>query len=74
MCWEFFLSNDKLIDGQTVTLLTQGCRLNHAETASMSAHFSSLGYQSVDLEQQPNVVVVNTCTVTENGDKEQGKA
>ena len=53
-----------------VTILSQGCRLNHAETASIINEFESNGYHDVSLNDDPEIVVVNTCTVTENGDKD----
>lgn len=55
---------------QTVTLISQGCRLNHAETATLINAFSEKGLKEVQLNESPDVVVVNTCTVTENGDKD----
>jgi threonylcarbamoyladenosine tRNA methylthiotransferase MtaB len=55
---------------KTVTLLSQGCRLNHAETANLINEFVACGYSEVALDKQPDVVVINTCTVTENGDKD----
>lgn len=53
-----------------VTLISQGCRLNHAETAQLINEFSSHGFEDVALTDDPDIVVVNTCTVTENGDKD----
>ena len=53
-----------------VTILSQGCRLNHAETATIINEFSESGYLDVDLTDNPEIVVINTCTVTENGDKD----
>ena len=56
-----------------VTLYTQGCRLNQAETASIEQQFTHKGYQHVPLSAQSELVVVNTCTVTENGDTDTKK-
>ena len=53
-----------------VTILSQGCRLNHAETASIINEFESNGYHEVGLNDDPESVVVNTCAVTENGEKD----
>lgn len=55
---------------QSVTLISQGCRLNHAETAGLINAFSEKGVKEVMLNESPDLVVVNTCTVTENGDKD----
>ncbi len=51
-----------------VAFYTFGCRLNQAETAIMQQGFASQRYRVVDYRDKPDVVVVNTCTVTENGD------
>ena len=47
---------------------TFGCRLNQSETAIMERSFEVDGYTIVSLNNNPDIVVVNTCTVTENGD------
>ena len=52
------------------TIISQGCRLNHSETASLVNELQDNGLEEVDLEKKPDIVVINTCTVTENGDKD----
>lgn len=48
---------------------TFGCRLNQAESASIQNSFEADGYKIVALDDQSaDILVVNTCTVTENGD------
>ena len=56
-----------------VAFYTFGCRLNQAETNIIQQTFQARGYPVVDYRQQPDVVVVNTCTVTENGDADTRK-
>lgn len=51
-----------------IAFYTFGCRLNQAETALMQQGFQTAEYQVVDYRHSPDVLVVNTCTVTENGD------
>jgi threonylcarbamoyladenosine tRNA methylthiotransferase MtaB len=51
-----------------IAFYTFGCRLNQAETAIIHQSFAEKDYQAVDYRDDPDVVVVNTCTVTENGD------
>lgn len=51
-----------------VAFYTFGCRLNQAETALMQQGFQTAEYQVVDYRHSPDLLVVNTCTVTENGD------
>ncbi|NQZ67628.1 MAG: tRNA (N(6)-L-threonylcarbamoyladenosine(37)-C(2))-methylthiotransferase MtaB [Lentisphaeria bacterium] len=51
-----------------VSFYTFGCRLNQAETASLERNFEAHGFPVVDFKQPSDLVVVNTCTVTANGD------
>ena len=48
----------------------QGCRLNHAETAVLHRHLISANYVAVEDIALASIVIINTCTVTENGDKD----
>ncbi len=58
---------------KTVSFYTFGCRLNQAETAILQQSFEKEGYRVVDFRQPADMVVVNTCTVTENGDADTRK-
>lgn len=51
-----------------VSFYTIGCRLNQAETAILQQSFKEQGYQVVDVHSPADVVVINTCTVTENSE------
>ena len=52
-----------------VTFVTQGCRLNQSETAALEQLFIQSGYTLVNhATESSDIAVVNTCTVTENGD------
>ena len=53
-----------------VCFVTQGCRLNQSETASLEQSFRGEGYHLVKEYHDADIAVVNTCTVTENGDKD----
>ncbi|MDA1354400.1 MAG: tRNA (N(6)-L-threonylcarbamoyladenosine(37)-C(2))-methylthiotransferase MtaB [bacterium] len=57
-------------EAKSVSFFTQGCRLNIAETAALSQQFESAGYSVTDNKVPGDIVVVNTCTVTENGDSD----
>lgn len=52
-----------------VAFYTLGCKLNFAETSSISRLFTEQGYQKVELHEQPHIFVINTCSVTANADK-----
>ena len=53
-----------------VSFHTFGCRLNQAETASIRSSFKNYGYHVVDGNELSDLVVINTCTVTKNGDND----
>lgn len=53
-----------------VAFHTLGCKLNFAETSTISRDFEDKGFQKVDFEQAADVYVINTCSVTQNADKE----
>ncbi len=53
-----------------VAFHTLGCKLNYSETSSISADFVARGYQVVPLGAEAELIVINTCTVTENADAE----
>jgi threonylcarbamoyladenosine tRNA methylthiotransferase MtaB len=52
-----------------VAFSTLGCRLNQAESDSMAEDLASRGLTSVDDGEAPDVVVINTCTVTREATK-----
>jgi threonylcarbamoyladenosine tRNA methylthiotransferase MtaB len=52
-----------------VAFYTLGCKLNFSETSTIARDFVANGYQKVELEDKPDVFVINTCSVTENADK-----
>src|SRR5262245_20263348 len=47
---------------------TLGCRLNQAETATISATFAARGYTIVEHGAETDVCVINTCSVTESAE------
>jgi len=51
-----------------ISFYTFGCRLNQSETASIQNAFEHSGYKLVGFDQPSDIVVINTCTVTEGGD------
>ncbi len=53
-----------------LALHTLGCKLNYAETATIGKRFTSEGYTVVDIDGPADVVVINTCSVTEHSDRE----
>jgi threonylcarbamoyladenosine tRNA methylthiotransferase MtaB len=49
---------------------TLGCKLNYAETSAIARSLEKEGYQRVDFGEQADLTVINTCSVTENADRE----
>lgn len=54
---------------RTIAFHTLGCKVNHYETEAMWQVFKNDGYERVEFEQNADVFVINTCTVTNTGDK-----
>ena len=54
----------------TVALTTLGCKLNFSETSTISRQFKNVGYSIVRFDQFSDIYVINTCSVTENADKQ----
>ncbi len=54
---------------KTVGFHTFGCKLNYSETSSISRIFKENGYKNKSIYNNPDNVVINTCSVTENADK-----
>ncbi len=59
---------DQVLRKPNVSFYTQGCRLNQSETASLERSFEKERYVQVPFSSPADIVVINTCTVTENGD------
>ncbi|WP_409301765.1 tRNA (N(6)-L-threonylcarbamoyladenosine(37)-C(2))-methylthiotransferase MtaB [Peribacillus sp. SCS-155] len=53
----------------TVAFHTLGCKVNHYETEAIWQLFKQNGYERTDFESAADVYVINTCTVTNTGDK-----
>lgn len=52
-----------------IAFYTLGCKLNYSETSTIARQFEQKGYQKVDFSDQPDIFIINTCSVTENADK-----
>jgi len=55
---------------RTAAFHTLGCKLNFSETSTLARSLEDGGYARVKVEERPDVFVLNTCSVTENADKE----
>lgn len=53
-----------------VAFHTLGCKLNFSETSAIARSCEEKGYKKVDFKGKADIYVLNTCSVTENADKE----
>ena len=53
-----------------VAFYTLGCKLNFSETSTIARDFQNEGFQRVDFEEIADIYVINTCSVTDNADKQ----
>jgi threonylcarbamoyladenosine tRNA methylthiotransferase MtaB len=53
-----------------VAFYTLGCKLNFSETSTIARNFQDEGFDRVDFEEIADIYVINTCSVTENADKQ----
>ena len=53
-----------------VAFYTLGCKLNFSETSTIARSFQDEGFDRVDFEEVADMYVINTCSVTENADKQ----
>ncbi len=55
---------------RTVAFHTLGCKLNFSETSTLSRQLEGQGFTRKGFEEEADVYVINTCSVTDNADKE----
>lgn len=53
-----------------VAFYTLGCKLNFSETSTIARNFQNEGFERVDFEDIADIYVINTCSVTDNADKQ----
>lgn len=55
---------------QSIAFHTLGCKLNFSETSTISRMMEQEGFEKKNFDEQADVYVINTCSVTDNADKE----
>src|SRR5438045_8768856 len=55
---------------RTVAFHTLSCKLNFSETSTLSRMLENEGFEKTAFDNQADVYVINTCSVTDNADKE----
>ena len=69
-CLELFKIAKMDYKGKKAAFYTLGCKLNFSETSTIAGSFKEVGFERVDFEEKADVYVINTCSVTNQGDKE----
>src|SRR5688572_2316157 len=59
-----------MAESRTVAFHTLGCKLNFSETSSLSRLLETEGFEKKAFDDKADVYVINTCSVTDNADKE----
>lgn len=57
-----------------IAFYTLGCKVNQYETQAIAETFERLGYEIVDFDQEADIYVINTCTVTNVSDRKSRQA
>ena len=57
-------------EGKSVAFHTLGCKLNFSETSTIARLFQEKGFLKKNFNESADVYVINTCSVTENADRE----
>jgi threonylcarbamoyladenosine tRNA methylthiotransferase MtaB len=71
MKWSFNLNKtSQNYAMRKVSFYTIGCKLNFAETSTISEEFKKRGFEIVEFGEPADVCVINTCSVTENADRD----
>ncbi|AOW19987.1 tRNA (N(6)-L-threonylcarbamoyladenosine(37)-C(2))-methylthiotransferase MtaB [Urechidicola croceus] len=52
-----------------VAFYTLGCKLNFSETSTIARNFQNEGFERVEFDENADIYVINTCSVTDNADK-----
>lgn len=58
------------MERKKVAFYTLGCKLNFSETSTIARNFHDEGFDRVEFEDVADIYVINTCSVTENADKQ----
>lgn len=64
------MMNSTTLNKKKVAFYTLGCKLNFSETSTIARDFTQKGYERVDFEDEADIYVINTCSVTDNADKQ----
>jgi len=59
-----------MVKGKKAAFYTLGCKLNFSETSTIGRQLSDIGFSKTEFEKKADLYVINTCSVTENANRE----
>ncbi|MAO70957.1 MAG: tRNA (N(6)-L-threonylcarbamoyladenosine(37)-C(2))-methylthiotransferase MtaB [Flavobacteriales bacterium] len=59
-----------MFKGKTVAFYTLGCKLNFSESSTISRQLNEIGFVKTEFNDGADMYIINTCSVTENANKE----
>ena len=59
-----------MVKGKKAAFYTLGCKLNFSETSAIGRQLSDIGFSKTEFEKKADLYVINTCSVTENANRE----
>ena len=59
-----------MVKGKKAAFYTLGCKLNFSETSTIGRQLSDIGFSKTEFEEKADLYVINTCSVTENANRE----
>ena len=58
-----------IFENKKIAFQTLGCKLNFAETSALGRQLSEIGFIKAKTNEEADVVIINTCSVTDTADK-----
>jgi threonylcarbamoyladenosine tRNA methylthiotransferase MtaB len=68
------MTDNTFFQSRKVAYLSLGCKLNFTETSSIGRILNELGYSKIKPGENPEVCIINTCSVTDTADKKSRQA
>ena len=59
-----------MLKGKKAAFYTLCCKLNFSETSTIGRQLSDIGFLKTEFEEKADLYVINTCSVTENANRE----
>ena len=63
------MTDTTLFENKKIAFQTLGCKLNFAETSALGRQLNEIGFTKCKINEEADVVIINTCSVTDTADK-----